>query len=310
MPLPPNSTHGAPQSFANPLASSVDGPATAAAPLQPSGVRQPYGPQPPLQWVNSRQVTLDYEVVDCGPSGLSTVDVYLTTNNGRTWQRHTGEENLNMAGPPDFKAGSESLRRSITVELPGEGIFGVSLVVQSGAGRGKAPPQNGDPPQMLLAVDTVPPVAKLWKIEPDPVQQEHLVLVWEAKDDNLGPESDPDRMGRPQGWQVGSHWRRTCRTPAATVGNCRPVSHLTSICVLRSATWRATSPWRNPTTRFRLTCTSRTSRACRPGPLPARSGCAILQCAGNTSLTRKRRKQDHPSLARQACVAEAPVTQA
>ena len=138
----PSYTRGSPPSFANPgnsqcLASSVYNPLPVAAPQQTPGTQQLYGTPPRLHMVNSRQVTLDYEVANCGPSGLGSVDVWISQNEGRTWQHYYNEENLNMAGPPDIKPGLGALRRSITVELPGEGVYGLSLVVQSGAKRGK-----------------------------------------------------------------------------------------------------------------------------------------------------------------------------
>jgi hypothetical protein len=68
--------------------------------------------------------------------------------------------------------------------LPGEGIFGLRLVVGSRAGLGRRPPQSGDLPQMRIAVDTTPPAAKLFPPQPDPQRRDALILTWTAKDNN------------------------------------------------------------------------------------------------------------------------------
>ena len=57
----------------------------------------------------------------------------------------------------DAKPAPDTSRRSLKVELPGEGVYGLYLVVKSGVGRGKTGPKNGDMPQMRIEVDTTPP---------------------------------------------------------------------------------------------------------------------------------------------------------
>jgi hypothetical protein len=70
------------------------------------------------------------------------------------------------------------------VELPGEGVFGITLVVRSRAGRGKAPPKPGNLPQMRIEVDLTPPVAQLFVPAPHPQRRDALVLTWKAHDPN------------------------------------------------------------------------------------------------------------------------------
>jgi hypothetical protein len=125
-----------------------------------------------LEITNSTQVALDYEVTRLGPSGVGRIELYLTTDEGRTWQHHH-EDLRPKAGMP------------ITVNLPGEGIYGLRLIATSGAGLGRKPPQPGDLPQMRVEVDTTPPVVKLSPPQPDPNRRDALLLTWSASDRKL-----------------------------------------------------------------------------------------------------------------------------
>jgi hypothetical protein len=140
---------------------------------------------PSLQVINSTQVTLEYEVAKFGPSGVGSVEVYLTRDDGATWQRYAADQEVRL--PPSAEMATPgSIRRPITVELPGEGVYGFYLVVRSGAGLGKPPPQNGDAPQMRIEVDTTRPVAQLYAPEPIPGHRDQLAINWTASDHNLG----------------------------------------------------------------------------------------------------------------------------
>lgn len=122
------------------------------------------------QITNSTQITLDYRVDRVGPSGVGAVDLYLTKDEGRTWQRYAEDADLQ---PP------------MVVDLPGEGIFGLRLVVTSKAGLGHRPPQSGDLPDMRVEVDMTAPVVKMYRPEPDPRRRDAIVLTWEASDHEL-----------------------------------------------------------------------------------------------------------------------------
>jgi hypothetical protein len=158
-------------------------------PPQAGGPHWPYNAATPLQITNNTQVTLDYEVTKVGPSGVGSVELYLTQDEGRTWQRY--------ADDPDLKP-------PMTVNLPGEGVFGLRLVVGSRAGLGRRPPQSGDVPQMRIEVDTTPPVAKLFYPQPDQHRRDALVLTWNATDHNLTPNPITLQYAeRPDGaWQT------------------------------------------------------------------------------------------------------------
>lgn len=136
----------------------------------PSGARLGRGPMPPLQLVNNAQLTLDYELAKVGPSGLGKVELWMTQDDGRSWRKFAEDSDLK---PP------------LTVDLPGEGIYGFCLVVQSKAGLGKRGPTPGDAPEMRIEVDTTTPAARLYAPEPDAKRANSLVISWTATDRNL-----------------------------------------------------------------------------------------------------------------------------
>jgi hypothetical protein len=140
--------------------------------LPQAGQRWSSGLTIPLQITNSTQVTLDYEVTKVGPSGVGRVVLFLTKDEGRTWEAFAEDADLK---PP------------MTVNLPGEGVYGLRLVVSSRAGLGGRVPQAGDPPQMRVEVDTTPPVVKLFYPQPDTQRRDALLLTWNASDHNLAP---------------------------------------------------------------------------------------------------------------------------
>jgi hypothetical protein len=125
---------------------------------------------PPVTFVKDRQVSIDYQVDKIGPSGLGKVTLWMTQDDGRTWR---------------YLADNPNLKSPITADLPGEGVYGFRIVVESKAGLGKRGPVSGDPPEMRVEVDLTPPVAQLYAPEPDPHQRNALTITWNATDKNL-----------------------------------------------------------------------------------------------------------------------------
>jgi hypothetical protein len=145
------------------------------APQQSPG--SPRG-MPALQVVNDPEIVLEYEVSKVGPSGLAKIEVWITRDGGANWQR--------FAEDPDASEATSGGQYKRTLILPGEGVYGISMVVKSKAGIGKAAPRAGDLPEMLVEVDTTPPEAKLFPIIPDPQHRDTVILSWSATDRNLG----------------------------------------------------------------------------------------------------------------------------
>lgn len=155
---------------------------TAAPSITPASVPPPApatrsgskGAMPTLQYTNQLQVDLNYEA-KAGPSGVGEVQLWITQDDGRTWRRFADDPDLE---PP------------LSVELPGEGTFGFTLIIRSKGGiykHNKQAPLPGDVPELRIEVDTTPPEAELYAVEADPRRKDTLFLQWKATDKNLGP---------------------------------------------------------------------------------------------------------------------------
>jgi hypothetical protein len=142
---------------------------------------------PPLQFVNNRQVTLEYDVTKFGPSGVSNVDVYVTRDDGRSWQPWGAVQNVSLPAPSDLKGPAGAMHRSLTIDLPAEGVYGFFLVVKSGVGLAKPPPQAGTLPQVRIELDVTPPKADLYQLQTDASRRDALIVSWEVSDRNLTP---------------------------------------------------------------------------------------------------------------------------
>jgi hypothetical protein len=154
-----------------------------------AGPQSPVSTLPMLQFTHDRQVTLEYEVTKFGPSGVGSVEVYVTRDDGQSWQLSGSPQSVSLSGPADPKAQSASMRRSVTVTLTEEGVvYGFYLVVKSGAGLGKPAPRNGTPPQIRIELDTTLPYVELYELVPDPGTRDALIITWKATDRNLVPK--------------------------------------------------------------------------------------------------------------------------
>jgi hypothetical protein len=151
-------------------------------------IRSAVGPMPNVKHVNSRRVTLKYKV-EAGVSGVGGVDVYLSRDDGRTWGGPFPSEISPSASAPMDARSPLPLQQSVTFELPGEGLFGVWLVVKSGADCKLAsdPPGNGQPPHVRLLVDVSPPRVTLYEPRPDPSKRDTVILTWQGFDANPAP---------------------------------------------------------------------------------------------------------------------------
>lgn len=125
---------------------------------------------PAVRMVSSRRISLNYEIKEKGPSGVSAVELWYTQD-GRSWMKWP--ENLNPNPPFVF-------------DVHGEGLYGFTLVVRSGVGLGGNPPQVGDPPQIWVEVDETKPVVRLTAVDVGRGSEANrLTIAWEASDKNL-----------------------------------------------------------------------------------------------------------------------------
>lgn len=174
------------------LLASSDAPASPRPDaLSPPGIRPL--PLPSIQVVNAKQIPIEYQTTKVGPSGLGEVDLWVTEDDGRTWRLHGQDSHL---------------KSPMLVDLPGEGVYGFTIVAKSRAGRGRRPPSSGDLPELRVEVDTTPPSAKLYQPEPDAEHpSEALVITWTATDKNM--DANPislDWAERSEGpWEMIAH---------------------------------------------------------------------------------------------------------
>jgi hypothetical protein len=160
----------------------------ADAPGSPPGVAADTsaGMLPKVQIVNKREVRLDFTVAKVGPSGLGAADVYVTLDKGASWQKMPKEVPISL--PPSAELyGPKPVDGSVSVQLQAEGtMYGFIVAVKSKAGLAPPPPKAGDPPEVLVEMDTTVPKAQMYRPVPDTNQPNTLLLGWNAMDRNLG----------------------------------------------------------------------------------------------------------------------------
>jgi hypothetical protein len=127
---------------------------------------------PAVRVINNKRITLNYKINDVGPSGVSSIDVWVT-HDSRTWKK--------------LDVGTQTHPPCI-VEVSDEGTYGFTLVARNGLGLGKAPPQPGDVPQVWVEVDLSKPVVHLLGVDNSATGKASVIVRWSAADRNLGPK--------------------------------------------------------------------------------------------------------------------------
>jgi hypothetical protein len=166
-----------------PVASTSQRPQVAAPPVPESAAGRPprqARPAPVVQLVNTREVTLEYQLSKLGPSGVSSVILYVTADGGKTWAAFKDER------PPDKTQPVVGNKYQRILTLPaGEGVYGLILGIRNGGDLGRPKPQPGETPEMLIEVDLTAPYAELSRPEPDPERSDAVLLKWCSRDKNL-----------------------------------------------------------------------------------------------------------------------------
>jgi hypothetical protein len=126
----------------------------------------------PLHLINTSKASVEYRIEQVGPSGLGKVEIWMTPDKGQSWHRLL--EHIAKKSPAD-------------IELPGDGVYGIRVVVANGNGFGGKAPLKGDAPHYTIEVDTTAPFVQLRSA--DVLPSAGLVeLRWNATDKNLGSE--------------------------------------------------------------------------------------------------------------------------
>ncbi|MSQ93746.1 MAG: hypothetical protein EXR98_04230 [Gemmataceae bacterium] len=126
---------------------------------------------PKRQIVSTTKVFLDYQIENVGLSGIGKIEVWITRDQGQSWS----------------KIGEDAQRKSpIEVQLPGEGLYGVTLTASNGRGVVAAIPAKGDTPDGWIEVDTSKPTAQITNVRSATENGQAVVHIrWSATDKNL-----------------------------------------------------------------------------------------------------------------------------
>lgn len=155
-----------------------------------SPARSPYG----HRVVASRDFHINYKLQDVGPSGISSVHLYMTQDNGANWTKY-GEDS--------------DAQSPFTVRVLSEGIYGFAIVPQSGVGLSADLPQAGDKPQTVIVVDQTAPVVELLPLEQGRGKNLNKILIQWRMEEQF-PTDKPIALSyaiSPQGpWQPISGW--------------------------------------------------------------------------------------------------------
>jgi hypothetical protein len=136
--------------------------------------RQPDHPVgPAVRMINSKRITINYELKNVGPSGVSAVELWYTQDGSKTWRKR---EVPPQTHPP------------YVIEVNDEGLYGFTLLARNGIGLSKEPPQAGDLPQVWIEVDLTPPLVHLTGVSAKcTAKAQNVVIRWTASDKNLSP---------------------------------------------------------------------------------------------------------------------------
>lgn len=161
---------------------------------RPDRARNTSSERTPVRRVNSTSFKIAYILDDVGPSGVSSVDLYLSEDGGQKWFHYGADDD----GQSPFD-----------VTVPRDGDYGFAIRVRSGVGLAEPPPQPGDPAEMAITVDRTPPRVTLLPLKQGHDEQpSQLLIEWTATDEALADR--PVALfyaARPQGpWHPITGW--------------------------------------------------------------------------------------------------------
>ena len=171
-------------------------PAERNAGAEPTPVPAAEPAAPPIL-VASPKFNLQYAVEDAGPNGPAAVELFVTSDGGKTW--------ISRGEDPDRTS-------PFAVDLGGEGRYGLKLVAKSAANQGDRPPVAGEAPLTTVDVDSAGPVVSL---EPPRLAGNRLIITWHASDAH--PTSRPVMISiRADG--PDARWQIITPTPVENTG--------------------------------------------------------------------------------------------
>lgn len=137
----------------------------------PTSPQQTYASGSKTKNVASTRFQIDYRLEDVGPSGISSVELFITADGGQQWWRY-GED-------PDRMSPFE-------VEVPSDGTYGFAIRAKSGVGAAHLPPRPGETPAIQVLVDqTAPSISRLTAQQGVGQQMNQITLNWSVTDAQL-----------------------------------------------------------------------------------------------------------------------------
>jgi hypothetical protein len=128
-----------------------------------------------VRMVNSKRISINYEIKDVGKSGIAVIELWYTRTEGRNWQKY--EERPNPQPPYTF-------------EVNDEGLYGFTLVARNRAGGGEQPPKVGDLPQVWVEVDLTKPLVRIQAVDVGKgAELGNLTITYNATDKNLARQA-------------------------------------------------------------------------------------------------------------------------
>jgi hypothetical protein len=119
-----------------------------------------------------RRFRLEYDVETAGPEGLAAVELWGTSDGGRTWLKWGRDADLTSP---------------LEVEVAQEGVYGFRIVVVGKHGLATSAPQPGEAADIWVGVDLTRPTAKLVRAAyGEGPMAGKLDIRWQADDAHLG----------------------------------------------------------------------------------------------------------------------------
>lgn len=178
--------------------------------------------RPNYRMVRDRNITLQYRARELPPSGIKSVDLYVTRLGGR-WEKHGSA----MQVPQKIDDIAE-----VAFEAKEDGKYGFAIVATSNAGQSQPIPKDDDLPQLWVELDSTPPTAALKFVRlVNPSDNRTMVMEWKASDKNENLEVLPIifeyaefKDGKVGEWQslsdaLPNSGRYICPSPQLTAGS-------------------------------------------------------------------------------------------
>ena len=156
--------------------------------------------------VNARKFQINYQIDEVGPSGVQSVELYITEDGGRKWFKYGNDPDVNSPFP---------------VEVPRDGVYGFALRVRSGAGLAADPPLPGERPSIVITVDTLAPsIALMPPQQGSGANLNKITVSWQITEDHPAEASVLlSTAGDPAGpWEPLGTWMADTGSHSWTVG--------------------------------------------------------------------------------------------